>query len=121
MIALHTINGIVLVVTGRDEVDQQFFVSVACLVFIGCIFTICVAIMLAIAYFSGDFEAIFDEQFLNIEGSNIGRRRLDENFMEEFNNINSIIFKKYMVLKEKMCPICLCEYNEDDSIKILPG
>jgi len=57
--------------------------------------------MLSIAYFSGDFEAIFDEQFLNIEGSN-HEARLDENFMEEFENINTVIYKKYMNLKEKM-------------------
>jgi len=29
VIATHTINGIILVITGKEKVDDQFFVSVA--------------------------------------------------------------------------------------------
>jgi hypothetical protein len=58
--------------------------------------------MLVIAYCSGDFEAIFDEQFLNIDGTANRRvRRLDEDFMDDFNNINTLIYKKYIHLNEK--------------------
>jgi hypothetical protein len=78
--------------------------------------------MLVIAYCSGDFESIFDEQFLNIDGSATRNvRRLDENFMEDFEDINALIYKKYMSLRDKACPICLCEYQDEDVIKILPG
>lgn len=78
--------------------------------------------MLMIAYCSGDFEAIFDEQFLNIDGTANRRvRRLDEDFMDDFNNINTLIYKKYIHLNEKCCPICLCDYQEEDVLKILPG
>jgi len=55
--------------------------------------------MLGIAYFSsGDFEAIFDEQFLNADGGvqNPRIRRMDSNFLDEFENIKTIFFKKYM-------------------------
>lgn len=122
VIALHTLNGVILVVTGKEQIDPQFFVSVAWLVFIGCIFSIWVAIMLIIAYWSGDFEAIFDEQFLNIDGTANRRvRRLDEDFMEDFENINMLIYKKYISLNDNSCPICLCDYQEGDVLKILPG
>lgn len=122
VIALHTMNGIVLVITGKENIDPQFFVSVACLVFIGCIFTVCVAIMLIIAYCSGDFEAIFDEQFLNIDGNpRRAVRRLDEDFMEDFENINTLIYQKYIHLNNNSCPICLCDYQEQEVLKILPG
>lgn len=58
--------------------------------------------MLVIAYCSGDFESIFDEQFLNIDGSATRNvRRLDENFMEDFEDINALIYKKYMCLRDK--------------------
>jgi hypothetical protein len=110
------------VATGKEEIDPQFFVSVAWLVFIGWIFSIWVAIMLIIAYWSGDFEAIFDEQFLNIDGAANRRvRRLDEDFMEDFENINTLIYKKYISLNDNSCPICLCDYQEGDVLKILPG
>ena len=122
VIAGHTVNGIILIATGKEKIDNQFFVSVACLVFIGVIFSICIGIMLGVAYWSGDFEVIFDEQFLNIDGSAARRvHRLDEDFMGDFENINMLIYKKYMCLKDKSCPICLCEYQEEESIKILPG
>jgi hypothetical protein len=78
--------------------------------------------MLTIAYCSGDFESIFDEQFLNIDGTaHRTARRLDENFMADFENINTLIYNKYMCLMDKSCPICLCDYQDDDVVKILPG
>jgi len=119
IIAIHTINGVILVVAGKHEIDPQFFVSVACLVFIGWIFTAWVSIMLLVAYCSGDFETIFDEQFLNIDNST--NRRLDENFMEHFENINTLIYHKYISLNNNSCPICLWDYQEDEALKILPG
>lgn len=78
--------------------------------------------MLLIAFCSGDFEAIFDEQFLNIDGSSGRRiRRLDSNFMGDFENINTLIYHKYISLNNKSCPICLCDYEEEDVLKILPN
>ena len=122
LIGIHSTNGVILIITGKGMIDQQYFVSVACLVFIGSIFTICVTIILIIAYFTGDVEAIFDEQFLNIDNSSHTHyvHRLNEDFMDDFENINSLIFKKYMNLNNKCCPICLGDYQEGDAMKILP-
>ena len=123
MIGIHTINGIVLIWTGKGLVDQQYFVSVACLVFIGCIFSSCIAIMLTVAYWTSDFDSIFDDQFINMDSRSNSHRpqRLTEDFLGDFENINTLIFKKYMNLNNKCWPIWLGDYQDGDTLKILPN
>jgi len=58
---------------------------------------------------------------VNTEGQENNRiRRLNSGFMKEFEDINTILYKKYIILKDNSCPICLGEYQEDEIIKILP-
>ena len=93
LIGLHTINGVVLIWTGKGLIDQQYFVSVACLVFIGCIFSSCIAIMLTVAYWTSDFDSIFDDQFISVDTRGTSQRphRLTEDFLDDFENINTLI------------------------------
>mmetsp|Transcript_2898 Transcript_2898/g.3574 ORF Transcript_2898/g.3574 Transcript_2898/m.3574 type:complete len:101 (+) Transcript_2898:339-641(+) len=78
--------------------------------------------MIIIAYWTGNFESVFDEQFLNIDDNAVRRaHRLYDDHMEDFEDINTLIYKKYLNMNNKCCPICLGDYNEGDLLKILPS
>lgn len=60
----------------------------------------------------GDFGQLMDE---DQDGQPEGR------LSNLFEKINTVIFKQYMNLKEKLCPIWLEDYKEDDILKVIPG
>ncbi|CAI2371292.1 unnamed protein product [Moneuplotes crassus] len=125
VILLHSLVGIFMLIFQSRELEMKYIVGIIILTSIGLIF---VALIVITAYWGGtgvNFGALFEEEVeptIFFSGFHIHYRQEMPNadFHDTFDQINSVIYEPYMSLKNKICPICLSEYESKEVIKVMP-